>query len=56
MFRRITPAELASKELADAELQLLADMTHRDHAQASIDYNQSRIKRLKMFLAKLEAV
>ena len=54
-FRRVTPAELASKELADAELQLLADLTHRDHAQASISYNELRIKRLKLFLAKLEA-
>ena len=56
IFRRVTPVELASKELADAELQLLADLSHRDHAQASISYNDLRIKRLKAFLAKQQEV
>lgn len=56
LFRRVTPAELAAKELADAELELLVGLTHKDHAQASIDYNQNRIKRLRVFLSKLEPV
>jgi hypothetical protein len=53
-FRKVTPAEVASKELADAEMELLVGLTHRDHAQASIGYNEARIKRLRAFLAKLE--
>ena len=54
LFRRVTPAEVAAKELAEAELDLLGDLSHRDLAQASIAYNEARIKRLRSFLAKLE--
>ena len=54
VFRRTTPAELAAKELADAELELLSAMTHRDFSQSLIDYNETRVKRLRSFLAKLE--
>jgi len=54
VMRRLTPAEVASKELADAELELLTAMTHKEYAQSLIDYNESRCKRLKSFLAKLE--
>ena len=53
-FRRTTPAELASKELADAELELLTALTHKEFAQSLIDYNEARCKRLRSFLAKLE--
>jgi hypothetical protein len=53
-LRRLTPAEVASKELADAELELLTALTHREYAQSLIDYNESRCKRLRTFLAKLE--
>lgn len=55
VFRRVTPAEVASKELADAELELLVGLAHRDRAQAAIGYAEARIKRLRLFLAKLEA-
>ena len=54
VMRRLTPAEVASKELADAELELLSAMTHKEFAQSLIDYNESRCKRLRTFLAKLE--
>ena len=54
IMRRLTPAEVASKELADAELELLTALTHREYAQSLIDYNESRCKRLRAFLAKLE--
>jgi len=54
VLRRLTPAEVASKELADAELELLTAMTHRDYAVSLIDYNEARVKRLRAFLAKLE--
>jgi len=53
LFRRVTPAEVAAKELATAELELLTALSHRDYAQASIDYNETRVKRLRAFLAKL---
>lgn len=53
-LRRLTPAEVAAKELADAELELLSAMTHKEFAQSLIDYNESRCKRLRSFLAKLE--
>ena len=54
IMRRLTPAEVAAKELADAELELLTALTHREYAQSLIDYNESRCKRLRAFLAKLE--
>lgn len=53
-MRRLTPAEVAAKELADAELELLAAQTGREYAQALIDYNEARCKRLRAFLARLE--
>ena len=54
LLRRMTPAEVAAKELADAELELLTAMTHKEFAQSLIDYNESRCKRLRSFLAKLD--
>lgn len=54
IMRRLTPAEVASKELADAELELLTAMTHKEYAQSLIDYNETRVKRLRSFLAKLD--
>jgi hypothetical protein len=53
-LRRPTPAEVGARELADAELELLSAMTHKEFAQSLIDYNESRCKRLRSFLAKLE--
>ena len=54
LLRRLTPAEVAAKALADAELALLEAMTGREYAQSVVDYNEVRIKRLRAFLAKLE--
>ena len=54
LMRRLTPAEVAAKELADAELELLTAFTHREYAQSLIDYNETRVKRLRTFLAKLD--
>lgn len=53
VFRRLTLAEVAAKELADAELELLSAMTHKEFAQGSITYNETRCKRLRSFLATL---
>ena len=54
LFRRITPAEVAAKELADAELALLEAQTAHEYAAALIGYHQGRIKRLRLYLATLE--
>jgi hypothetical protein len=54
VFRRITPAEVAAKELACAELEMLEAQTAREFADSVISYNDCRIKRLRKFLAGLE--
>lgn len=46
-FRMITPAEVAAKELAIAELELLAALTAREYASSVISYNRTRINRLR---------
>lgn len=54
LFRKITPAEVAAKELADAELSMLEAQTAREYAESVMAYNDARIKRLRKFLAGLE--
>ena len=54
LTQRITPAEVAAKELATAELRLLEALSGREYADAVIAENEARIKRLKKFLAGLE--
>lgn len=54
LLRRVTPAEIVAKELAEAELQLLSAQTHQEYAQSLIYYNEARVKRLRAFLAKLD--
>lgn len=54
LLRRITPAEVAAKELADAELSLLEAQTAHEYAAALIGYHTGRIARLRKFLATLE--
>jgi hypothetical protein len=54
LFRRLTPAEMAAKELADAELLLLEARTAQEYAASIVAYNEARIKRLRAFLAHLE--
>lgn len=54
VFRKITPAEVAAKELADAELSMLEAQTAREYAESVMAYNDARIKRLRKFLAGLE--
>ncbi len=50
MLRRLTPAEVASSELADAELARLEAQTAQEYAAAMVSYQDTRIKRLKVFL------
>lgn len=54
VFRRLTPAEVAAKELGDAELSVLEARTAQEYATSVINYNEARIKRLRTFLANLE--
>lgn len=53
VFGRITPAEMAAKELADAELAVLEARTAKEYAASVIIYNETRISRLRKFLAEL---
>lgn len=48
--RRLTPAEVASSELAQAELARLEAQTADEYAGAMVSYQDARIKRLKAFL------
>lgn len=50
VFRRLTPAEVAARELADAELSRLEALTAREYADSVVKYNDDRIKRLRKFL------
>lgn len=54
VFRKITPAEMAAKELADAELSILEALTAKEYADSVISYNTARIGRLCKFLSALQ--
>jgi hypothetical protein len=56
LFRKLTPAEVAARELGEAELSLLTASTGKEYAQSLIDYNDARIKRLRKFLASFDRV
>lgn len=50
LFGRPSPAEMAAKELAEAELQRLSAHTGMEYAAAMVEYHTKRIERLKAFL------
>lgn len=50
-LRRLTPLELASRELATAELEKLSAQTAQEYAACIVSYNTSRIGRLRAFIA-----
>jgi hypothetical protein len=50
IFRRLTPVEMASRELAEAELQKLTAQSAQEYASSIVSYNVSRIGRLKAFI------
>lgn len=50
-LRRITPLEMASRELAEAELQKLTAQTAYDFSASVVSYNVMRIGRLRAFIA-----
>ncbi len=50
LFRRVSPMELATQELYEAEIALLKAHTGREWADASVAYNTVRIERLREFI------
>lgn len=54
LLRRLTPGEVAAKELADAQLELLEARTGEEYATAMVSYHTTRIKRLHAYLASLK--
>lgn len=54
LFRRLTPCEVAARELALAELDRLNAQSAVEYAQSVVAYNDARIKRLRKLLAEAE--
>ena len=52
-FRGASLAELAARELAEAERALLEAHTGQEYAASVIAYNKARIKRLREFLVDI---
>ena len=50
IFKVITPAQAIMAELAEAEHALLRAETGVEYAQALVNYNKNRVKRLKAYL------
>ncbi len=50
---KLTPLELAARELTEAELRLLEAQSAVEYAQSVVAYNQARIKRLKAVLCEM---
>ncbi len=53
-LRRLTPAQMAATELAEAELHRLEAHTAMEYASSMVSYEDARIKRLRKFLADAE--
>lgn len=53
-FNLITPAQMAVEELAEAERLLLTARSAVEWAQSQVAYNESRVKRLRKYLANSE--
>lgn len=51
LFQRITPKEMAARELAEAEMSLLSAHTAKEYAVSVIAYREAQIKRLRAYLA-----
>lgn len=55
MFGRLTLLEIASRELAEAELERLTAYSVAEYASSVIDYNNRRIGRLRSFITAQSA-
>lgn len=51
VLRRLTPIELAARELVEAELALLEAQTGVDYAVSLVGYNAKRVERLRKYIA-----
>jgi len=51
-LRDPTPLEVVSKELAEAQLEMLQAETAVDYAESIVMYNKVRIERLNEYLVK----
>lgn len=49
-FRKLTPMEVALRELVDAELEKLEAETALEFAKAIVQYNAERIARLREYV------
>ena len=54
IFKTISPAEAIAAELAEAEHALLRSETGVEYAQALVNYNKNRVKRLKAYQTPAE--
>lgn len=50
LFRKLTPVEVVSRELVEAELSKLEAQTAQEYASSMTEYHEKRIKRLRAFL------
>lgn len=50
LFSPPSALELAAKELAEAQRQLLASQTAMEYARSMVTYNHQRISRLEAYL------
>lgn len=50
LFRVPTPAELAQRELEEAERELLKAQSGREYADAMVTYQQRRVTRLRAYV------
>jgi hypothetical protein len=50
LFRRLTPVEVASHELVEAELSRLEAQSAKEYAKSIEDYNAARVTRLRKYL------
>ena len=54
IFAALTPAEMAAKELADAERRILEAHSAKEYADSVIAYTVARITRLRSFLSDMK--
>ena len=53
MMRRLTPRDVATRELVDAQLAKLAAQSAQEHAAALASFHDVRVRRLTKFLSEL---
>ena len=52
LFNRITPLDIANRELAESELHELTYQGEQEYAAAMVAYHQNKTKRLQAFIGK----